>query len=172
MGTRRKTNRVGFDDDPQSSERARPPRIIVADEDNGMRDRVTCALREDGYAVLEATNGFELLDHISTSLLVNQVADQPDGIIMALWMPGVSGLSILGGLRDAKWPMPILLMTEALNRDLRETYRRLGANAIFEKPFDVDDLRTVVLNLVPGAIRNDDRHSTIPVADDVFAATG
>jgi two-component system, response regulator, stage 0 sporulation protein F len=166
MGTNRQSNHLDYEDEPQSGEQV-PPRIIVADEDDQIRHGLASALRADGYTVIEAANGFELLDHLSTSLLAGQPTDKPDGIIMALWMPGVSGLSILGGLRDASWRIPILLLTGCLGREKREGYRRLGANAVFEKPFDVDDLRTVVLNLVP---RRGDRISTLP--EPAFAQAG
>ena len=172
MGRSRSSHHLDHEDEPQSTERVRQPRIIVADQDREIRHVVSRALRADGYMVFEASSGVDLLDHISTALLATRHNDKPDAIIMALWMPGISGLSILSGLRDAKWSTPILLLTGHLDRELRESYQRHGASAIFEKPFDVDDLRTVVLNLVPGATRRFDRHSLMPCSNDVFAATG
>ena len=64
-------------------------------------------------------------------------------------MPGFTGLEVLAGLRDANWHTPILLITAYGSDETYEEAARLGASGVFDKPFDIDDLRTAVLNLVP-----------------------
>jgi two-component system, response regulator, stage 0 sporulation protein F len=178
MGTSRESNLVGCRDEPQRSERARLW-IVVADENEDTRCRVADALRAVGYTVFEASDGIDLLDYVSAPLPHRQLADHPTAIIMALSMRGVSGLAILGGLRDASCPTPIVLLTEPLHHELRRSYRRLGANAIFEKPFDVDDLCTAVLNLAPDTARGGDWHHVLQhtapaqaIPDDTIARAG
>ena len=63
-------------------------------------------------------------------------------------MPICTGLQILAALRDAHWHTPVILMT-AFGDDA--TRRARGdADAVSQsKPFDVNDLRTAVANLLP-----------------------
>lgn len=124
-------------------------RVLVAEEDGDTRRLLASALRADGYEVIEATNGFELLEQLSGALVFGDPAGMPEAIVMGLWMHGVSGRSIVDGLRDAQWSTPIVLISKQRGREPREELARCRAHALFEEPFDMDDLRTVLLNLVP-----------------------
>ena len=139
---------------PTSEARVRELRILLAEADNQTREQIAAALRDDGYDVLESTNGFELLDQLRTPLLLTERAEWPAAIIMGVWLPGISGIPILEGLRSVGLTMPIVLLSGTFKREQRHKYEQLGADAIFEKPFETDDLRTVVLNLVPTARRS------------------
>lgn len=127
--------------------------ILVAEEDGDKRRLLASALRGDGYEVMEAANGFELLEQLNAAMVFGDLAGVPDAIVMGLWMHGVSGLSIVHGLKDARWSTPIVLISKDRERELGEEPTRLGAHALFEEPFDIDDLRTVILNLVPASGR-------------------
>jgi DNA-binding NtrC family response regulator len=56
-------------------------------------------------------------------------------------------ISVLAGLRQADWQTPIVLMTAYADREMREEARRFGVDAFFDKPFDIDDLATAVVNM-------------------------
>ncbi len=75
----------------------------------------------------------------------------PDLIIMDLKMAGVSGADLLQRLRDEKVRIPVIVVTafqEALS-ELRE--RRLAVDKFFIKPYSLEDLHSVVDDLV-GAV--------------------
>jgi DNA-binding NtrC family response regulator len=129
----------------------RPRRVLLAEDDADMRRLLAQALRDDGYDVLEARNGSQLLDSIAALALEPDCDEPVDMIISDLRMPGRNGLSILAGLRDAQWMTPFILITAFGDDDTHAEAHRLGASAVFDKPFDVDDLRTAVLNMVPHA---------------------
>jgi CheY-like chemotaxis protein len=126
---------------------SRPPRIIVAEDEEDVRQLVTVALRGLGYEIVEARTGAELLDEIGDGLLEVAGARRPDLIISDIRMPGLTGLEILAGLRAAEWPTAIVLMTAYPSVETREEAERLGADAFFAKPFDIDDLVTAVINM-------------------------
>lgn len=128
---------------------AKRPRVIVAEDEADVRQLVAVALRGLGYQIIEARTGAELLDELGDGLLQEDLAARPDLIISDIRMPGLTGIEILAGLRQAEWSTPILLMTAYADPETRELARRLGANAFFEKPFDIDDLVTVVINMAP-----------------------
>jgi DNA-binding response OmpR family regulator len=73
-----------------------------------------------------------------------------DLLVSDIRMPVCSGLQILESLRLARWPMPAILMTAFGDEQTRARAEGLGA-VIFMKPFDMDDLRTAVLNLIAPA---------------------
>lgn len=141
--------------EPQESERrpspeSRAPRVLLADDDHDTRAVLAAALRQDGFQVLEARDGGELLDLVSASLL-GESAPQPDLIVSDVRMPGFSGLGILTGLRASSWRVPFVLVTAYGSDDLFHEAREVGADAIFYKPFDIDDLRTAICNLLPNS---------------------
>jgi CheY-like chemotaxis protein len=127
----------------------RVPRVIVAEDDPDVRQLVTVAFRGLGYDVVEASTGSELLDELGDGLLYGDPAGKPDVIISDIRMPGLTGMEILAGLRQANWPTVIVLMTAYSDAETRLEAQRLGADAFFEKPFEIDDLMTVVINMTP-----------------------
>lgn len=124
------------------------PLILVAEDDAALRAFLVQVLRRDGYEVVEAGDGAAALDRIGLSRPGSGEPRMPDMLITDVRMPGLTGLEVLAGLRRADWATPVILITAFGDwRTLAEA-SRLGAAAVFAKPFDVDDLRTAVLNLV------------------------
>ena len=134
---------------PPAQGKDRPPRVIIAEDEADVRQLVAVALGGLGYEITEACNGAELLDELGDVLLDGDPAGRPDVIISDIRMPGLTGLEILAGLRQAEWPTVIVLMTAYADPATREEARRLGADAFFAKPFDIDDSMTAVVNMTP-----------------------
>jgi len=128
--------------------RGAPPRcltILLAEDHAEMRHYLYAELRADGHHVSTTGDGNEMM-HALTSLSELPIA-MPDAIIMDVRMPGCSGLQILAALRAARWTTPVILITAFGETKLHEEAARLGAAAVFDKPFDVDDLKTALRNL-------------------------
>ncbi len=125
------------------------PRVVVAEDDPDVRAVVSIALRGLGYQVVEARSGAELFEALSGALLGDEGAARPDVIVSDMRMPGLSGLEILAVLRDARWSTVFVLMTAHADHEIIAEAARLGADALFEKPFDIDDLMTAIINLAP-----------------------
>ena len=60
-------------------------------------------------------------------------------------MPGLTGLEVLEAIRSWEHEMPVLLITAFGDMETINTARRLNTTAVFNKPFDVDDLRIAVM---------------------------
>jgi CheY-like chemotaxis protein len=127
-----------------------PPaaRILVADDDAEMRCLIAHALRRDGHEVVEVCDGMELLQYLATHQLEVDSGQAIDLLISDIRMPGRNGLDVLAGMRWADWSIPVILITAVGDAQVHAEARRLGAAAVFDKPFDLDDLRTLTLNLV------------------------
>jgi len=127
---------------------ATPARILLAEDDVEMRRLLAATLRRDGYEVIEAADGIELRRLVELHLLDNREHPAVDLVITDIRMPGQSGLRVLAGLRSEDWATPVLLITAFGDEATHAEAKRMGAAAVFDKPFDLDDLRTAVLNLV------------------------
>ena len=130
---------------PQAPNRAR---ILVAEDDEDLREALVAALADEPWTVEVAPNGAVLLDRLASALLAG--SPRPDVIVTDVRMPGITGLEVLAGLRANGWRVPIVLMTGFGSRDLYRAARRLGAAAVLDKPFDVNHLRALIRSLVAG----------------------
>jgi DNA-binding response OmpR family regulator len=120
---------------------ARPlGRIVVADDDPVFRRLVALALREDGYTVVEAEDGEELVGAIERTARTGELA----AVVSDVCMPRLGGLDVLAVLRCAAWRTPVVLMTAFGEEETRAEARELGAAAVLEKPFAIDALRETV----------------------------
>lgn len=116
-------------------------RVIVAEDDPMMRDLIACALRCDGFEVLEAANGDAL------ELLASEIACgalEVSLVVSDIRMPGSSGLAVLQLLQRSSRPPPIVLITAFGDPETEAAALSLGATGVLDKPFELDDFRTVV----------------------------
>lgn len=131
----------------------RPRRVLLAEDDYEMRRLLADALRRDGYEVTEAVDGLRLLGQLHSPLHYGLRADV-DLIISDIRMPGVDGLEVLSGLQTYDGAPPMILITAFGDRNVHAEANRLGAVALFDKPFDLDDFRLFVRRLVPPKTRD------------------
>ena len=122
--------------------KARRPRILLAEDHALLRKAIRVALQRDGFDVVEASDGAELVQALQGSVTKGDPA--PDLILSDQTMPGVTGIQVLEGLREAQWPLPFVLMSGSLDARLEAEAYRLGARAVLEKPFDLAELRRIV----------------------------
>jgi DNA-binding response OmpR family regulator len=128
--------------EPVRKAKAYPPTIFLADDDDELRELVAIGLKADGFEVLEARDGGQMLECIRGALLHR--TPMPDMVIMDVRMPECSGLALLAALHRARWPTPVILITGFGDAGLHERAKDLGATAVFDKPFDLDELRKTV----------------------------
>jgi CheY-like chemotaxis protein len=118
---------------------SRPRRILLAEDDSPMRALLARNLRGAGFDVVEASSGYEIFDRLAHTLYSNP-APGFDLIISDVRMPGYDGLNVIASLRQLPVSIPVILITAFPTTTTRATAARLGAFALLEKPFDLDDL--------------------------------
>lgn len=121
-----------------------PMRVLVADDDDDMRALMVGTLRRDGYSVMEARDGGELLEMLRDA--IDDEGTRPDIVVTDVRMPRLSGLGVLQELKRAHMHMPVIVVTVFGDDSMHVVARRLGAVGVLRKPFDVDDFRTAVVN--------------------------
>src|SRR5215470_17653990 len=79
------------------------PRILVIDDDAGIRESLRMTLEYDGYEVLGAATPQEGL------ALVER--ESPDLVLLDVKMPGMDGLDVLTRLRSMHESMPVIMIS-------------------------------------------------------------
>ncbi|HRC56547.1 MAG: response regulator [Myxococcales bacterium] len=113
-------------------------RVLVVDDEPGLRSWLSALLAYEGYLVEEASNGAVALEVLQTF--------RPDVIILDLIMPGMNGREFLLELRESPElaKIPVLVWTAVKGVHINLT--SLGATEILEKLPDPDEiLRKVAL---------------------------
>ncbi len=128
----------------------RRARIVLAEDDDDMRQLLGDVLRRDGYELIEASHGSDLMQLLAKRLSEQGEVERVDLIISDVYMPGWNGIEILEALRDSHVDVPVILITAFKDPALGTRAEGLGAYFVFDKPFDVDDLRTAVVNALSG----------------------
>ena len=124
------------DDSNDGQKRCRSRRILLAEDNREMRSLLAVALQAEGYEVTQCHDGDQFVDRIVTA----SPGVDFDLIISDVRMPGHSGLELLDAGQQIEGFPPMILITAFGSDVLHDRARRLGAVAVFDKPFDVDDL--------------------------------
>jgi DNA-binding NtrC family response regulator len=127
---------------------SRSVRVLLAEDDAAMRALLAAKLRQAGLDVVEASSGYEALDWLARGLFGRPTIDL---ILSDVRMPGFDGLNILASLRQAHTLIPVILITAFGSTAAHGSAARLGAFAMVDKPFDVDDLMVVVRSALHSA---------------------
>lgn len=106
-----------------------------------MRSLIASVLRRDGMAVTELRDGSDLLELMATELVKGSHRAPFDLVVSDIRMPGYSGLAALSALRHAGFWMPVILITAFGDERTHAEAFKLGAVAVFDKPFEIDALR-------------------------------
>ena len=125
----------------------RPARILLVDDEPGLREAVQAYLEDSGFlvrAARDAAEGWEAAQQFS-----------PDLVISDVMMPKVDGYHFLKQLRedDRFKAVPVVFLTARGMTADRIQGHRAGCDAYVPKPFDPDELVAIVENLL-------DRHDT------------
>ena len=107
-------------------------RILVIDDDQGVRDSMARMLRGAGYAVETAPSGEDGV--------VMAKGNAYDVILSDMRMPGISGLDVLRRLRDQRVDAAFIVMTGFGTVDSAVEAMKLGAVDFVQKPFFRDEL--------------------------------
>ena len=107
-------------------------RILVVEDEPGLRKVLGTLLRRGGYAVELADSGSKGCELLGRELY--------DLVITDLRLPGVDGLEVLRTSRAQCPDAPVIIVTAYSTDEAAEEARRLGAFNYILKPFDADKI--------------------------------
>ena len=109
-----------------------PKTILVADDDASIRSLLKQLLSEEGFGVLEASTGIEVVDKVKES--------SPDLVIMDVRMPELDGIEALARLKSTNPKTAVLIMTAFGSSNAAIRAMELGAFDYITKPFELDKI--------------------------------
>ena len=123
--------------------------ILIADSDRSYRRRLYQLLRREGYSVLQASGGEDVLKVLETSYI--------DFIILGDNLTDLNAYDLMGQLRDTYSEMPLMVLTERKDREsLRKSYMA-GVDEYLPKNVDDEELLLRIRAVLRRAGRNYDK---------------
>lgn len=107
--------------------------ILVCDDEEDIVKALEIYLSSDGYNVITAKNGKELLD------LLDERGDEIDLILLDIMMPIMDGISAMAALRE-RFNIPVILLTAKSEDADKVLGLNIGADDYVTKPFNPIEL--------------------------------
>jgi two-component system KDP operon response regulator KdpE len=106
-------------------------RVLVIDDEPPIRKLLRMGLMSQGYEILEASNGKAGLE---------QLASNPDLIVLDLGLPDIQGLDLLRTIRSRNESVPIVVLSSRGDEAGKVEALDLGADDYVTKPFGMGEL--------------------------------
>jgi two-component system KDP operon response regulator KdpE len=144
---------------------AKPPKVLVVDDEPQIRVLLRATLGRAGYAVAEASNAREALNA--------KAIDKPDLILLDLGLPDRDGLELVAALRGE--PRSALIVVSARDQtEQKVAALDLGADDYITKPFDTEELLARVRASLRQRLASETERQVVeagPVTIDLLART-
>jgi DNA-binding response OmpR family regulator len=120
-------------------------KILIADDDELMRKLIEHKLSMRGLTVIEAADGEEALQKITS--------EKPDLVILDGMMPGIDGFEVLRNIREneATRNLRVVLLTARKMESDVVSGLTLGADEYITKPFMPEELLARIIRLLAQA---------------------
>ena len=120
-------------------------KILVIDDEQGIRNLLDTLLRRKGYDVVLAESGSKGLELFRR--------ERPDVIVLDLIMPEMTGLAVLRQIRSLDSKKPVIVLTGAGTAEAEQQVRALGVTEYVEKEFSLhllgDALKRLLVHAEP-----------------------
>jgi two-component system nitrogen regulation response regulator NtrX len=113
-------------------------RILIVDDEAGVRASLGAVLRDEGYTVDTVDSGEACLDHV--------VSQPPDVILLDIWLPGLDGLATLERLRERRTEAQVIMISGHASVEAAVRATKLGAFDFIEKPLSIEKTVLAVRN--------------------------
>lgn len=111
------------------------PGILIVEDDDDLREMLKVSLLRRKFVVMEAVNGKDAIIHFKPSIT--------DLVVTDLIMPEEDGLKVIMKLREMRPGIRIIAISgggKAGPGSYLSLAKVLGADAVFSKPFSLNDL--------------------------------
>lgn len=113
----------------------RQQKILVVEDENQIRDVLTRKLKEEGFGVIEASDGKTGLD--------KALEEEPDLLLLDLILPEMDGMTLLEKVREDEFGknLPVIILTNLENAEKIEESKEKGVNDFLVKTdWTLDDV--------------------------------
>ncbi|CRK82612.1 response regulator [Neobacillus massiliamazoniensis] len=116
-------------------------KILIVDDQFGIRILLNEVFQKEGYQTFQAANGLQALDILKKH--------DPDLVLLDMKIPGMDGIEILKRMKVIDPDIRVIIMTAYGELNMIQEAKNLGALTHFAKPFDIDDIRAAVRKHMP-----------------------
>lgn len=110
-------------------------RVLIVDDEEGIRSVLAGLFDELGYDISQADNG--------TTGLEKALEENHELVILDMSLPGCDGLELLRSLKESKPNVPVIIITGYASMQTALQAMKLGAYDYITKPFNLDDVQLV-----------------------------
>ncbi len=122
-------------------------KVLIVDDQNGIRVLLLEVFSSEGYNTFQAANGKIALEIV--------MRESPDLVLLDMKIPGMDGLEILKHIKTIDSSIKVIMMTAYGELDMIKEATDLGALMHFTKPFDIDEMRMEVNKHLQGGASSD-----------------
>jgi two-component system, NtrC family, nitrogen regulation response regulator NtrX len=105
-------------------------KVLIIDDEAGIRVSLRGILEDDGYQVLVAESGEEGLELLER--------EQPDLLFLDIWLPGIDGLKVLERVSQGTPLLPVVMISGHGNIETAVSAIKKGAFDFIEKPLSLE----------------------------------
>jgi DNA-binding NtrC family response regulator len=130
------------------------PTILIVDDEASQRDLLGGFLGDCGFRIQQAASGEQALEQVERQ--------NPELVLLDVRLPGISGIEVLSRIRTTHPTLPVLLITA--HADLQQAVASIksGADDYLAKPIDLEELRTVISDLLAQPAETSTTHPELP----------
>jgi len=115
-------------------------KVLVIDDEQGIRNLLDMLLSRKGYDVVLADGGRKGLELI--------LRERPDVVVLDLKMPEMDGVAVLQQIRRLNSDQPVIILTGAATPEREQQVRALGVTEFVEKEFSLHRLGDALKRLL------------------------
>jgi two-component system nitrogen regulation response regulator NtrX len=112
--------------------------ILIVDDEDSIRQSLEGILQDEGFETAFATTGEECLKIISS--------DDPDLVLLDIWMPGIDGLETLKRVKKIRPLQQVIMMSGHGTIETAVKATQLGAYDFIEKPLSLEKVLLSIQN--------------------------
>ena len=110
----------------------RKSRVLVADDEEEIRNILSRILEKEGFEVITASDGEQAMQKICS--------DIPDAVLLDVRMPGLNGMEVLKKIKAIEENLPVVLVTAYADTHQAVEAMKEGAYDYLAKPFDNNEV--------------------------------
>lgn len=117
-------------------------RMLIVDDEETLTYSLyqNFILAKQNYEIITASSGEEAAEHIRNKNF--------DLVITDICMPGISGMELLASIKEKNPSTEVIIMTAYGSQEKKEEAIQTGAKYYIEKPFELKELKQIVMNIL------------------------
>ena len=118
-------------------------KVFLLDDDELIVSVLSRALKKEGY---------EMYAETETDSVINKIRSwAPDIVVLDITMPGRNGMDILQEIKSSEINTQVVMLTADDTAETAARAMKLGAVDYLTKPFNMNEVKVVISNIIEGA---------------------